>query len=495
MGTTVVTTAGLAAAAAAGTGGPLIAVTQAKLGSTLITPSPSDTNIGGTLVFTTSMPINYQVLDNNTIQYSFVLDESMGSFAFGNVGLFLADGTLFALTSYNAVQSKTHTITNTQIGNRITIRIQIRLSGLVGITNLSVNIADEASLPEVANQGALPSASIAPFNAYLVRAHSGFGGRAVIATRISGAWQYMPSDDGSGGAVTETNAIALAGKFDAGVDPGKTVYWNAVNSKFELADATNNAKLPIGIRGASDTFVGANAVYTHGSNIYTTGQKYYATTGGNLTTTPNAYLVGVAIAQNMLLVLINTVNGQPWVGAGSYTPIGKKLTTYLPANAWYATRASGSGATSKWVTPVSANSPSLLTFEFPKTGYKFIETESIAVKSIDKSVPLKVVIRWLRASTDGAKGVLWALRYVGLVQGVAISANFANQSNISDVADNENTIYDTAEFNLDISGISTEATLHFQLYRGIEDAADTLQASAYFHSIFFKHTPAAESDV
>src|SRR5882762_7002291 len=99
--TTVITRAGITAAINAGGQGALIDITYFKIGSALLTPVlDTMTNVTGLVYTGSSSQLAYRVIDENTTDYIITLDESIGNFDIGNIGLFLTDGTMFALTGY-----------------------------------------------------------------------------------------------------------------------------------------------------------------------------------------------------------------------------------------------------------------------------------------------------------------------------------------------------------------------------------------------------------
>jgi hypothetical protein len=247
---TVITQAGIAAVIAAGTGGPAIKVAKVRFGSTLIDPLASMTDVDSFVYESTGAAIRYSIRDENSVNYRIILDETIGDFTIGNYALVLEDGTIFSITSLNSTLTKTATV-GMVLGNRRIFNLPLVLSGLASISNFTLILADELSIPEVATQAVLPGAGAAPFNLYLVRQHTLFANRATLAAAVAGSWRYFPEDLGAG-AAAETNGITIASAFDVGVSSGNAVWFNTATDKFELSNVSTHP--PRGIRGQGDTF-------------------------------------------------------------------------------------------------------------------------------------------------------------------------------------------------------------------------------------------------
>lgn len=102
----LITDAGLAAAALAHPEGPFIHITNFKVASSYgYTASASDTDVDGTLLFE-GPPSSYTNIGDNIRNIICKLPADAGPFEFGNVGLFLEDGTLFAKAVFELPQEK-----------------------------------------------------------------------------------------------------------------------------------------------------------------------------------------------------------------------------------------------------------------------------------------------------------------------------------------------------------------------------------------------------
>lgn len=161
----VETTAGLAAATIAGTTGPKINFATFKLGSSYgYTPLASDTNITGSLVYsgaiTSALPYNADTMDV-VVQ----LPASAGPFNFGEIALFLGDGTMFCKAAYPQLQAKLSDVAN-GVGAVWTIHCLIKLTGVAAVFNYTLNTI--TSIPILAGSAVIgPDAVSATCNAVI----------------------------------------------------------------------------------------------------------------------------------------------------------------------------------------------------------------------------------------------------------------------------------------------------------------------------------------
>lgn len=85
---------------------PNAAPVSFKLGTAVnYVPAPTDTNLHGTVITTGTISAANQV-NGNVLRYTFGLSTSSGPYAFGECGLFMSDGTLFALGAATEFQNK-----------------------------------------------------------------------------------------------------------------------------------------------------------------------------------------------------------------------------------------------------------------------------------------------------------------------------------------------------------------------------------------------------
>lgn len=484
---TVITTAGIAAAVAAGLGGPQIQITKARFGSALIVPLDSMVDVTDFEIEIGSANIRYSIRDENTIVYRLILDETMGDFNVGNIALVLANDTVFSLSSLPSITTKV-------VGNRREFTIPLTLSGLATISNLSVILADVMSIPEVATQALLLDANVAPFNTYLVRQNTLYANRASFATAVNGTWRYYPEDLGAG-ALVETNGITMSGLFDAGVASGEACWFNTTTDKFENSNITTNP--PRGIRGAGDTFHAAGSIYTHGSAIYVAGTVYYAQADGSVSSAVTDYEIGFAISTTKLFVTAGLVQGEPWGGGGGYSPSGRTRSMFLTGPAYWARQRAGYGPAQNFIQPTDDNSASLYYYTFPKTGLRqTIELMIPKLKSINLAQPVYLQIWWGRpASASPSNAVKWGARHIRIAEGINFTASAVAAVTVVDSAPSVTVHYFTGNISLDFSGYtSADEIAQLLISRHNDDVADTLQSDAYLFAAILKYTESTDTD-
>jgi len=490
---TVITNAGLAAAAAAGLGSPEVKVEKVRFGSALIDPNATMTDVTDFVYEAPSSAIRYSIRDDNTVLYRIILDEEVGDFTIGNYGLVLEDGTVFSITSMAATTSKIKNNSPT-IGNRKVWTLPLTLSGLATISDLSVLLVEELSIPEVAAQGSLPGAGVAPFNLYLVRQNTLFANRATLAAPVSGTWRYFPEDLGAG-ALTETNGLTFAGLFDAGVASGRPCYFDTVSDTFKLSNITTNK--PRGIRGSGDVFHGPGSIYTHGSAIYTAGSVYYAQADGTLSTTVTTCEIGVALSTTKLLITAGLVQGEPWGGGGGYSPAGRVKTMFLTGPAFWPRQEAGKGPAQSFIIPTTDGPPSVYYYVFPKTGVqRSLELMIPIVKGLNRGVNAQLLLWWFRpASASVANAVKWSARHARIAEGIAITTPATAAVEIVDSAPSSGVYYYTGAIALDFSSyITNEEIAQITISRVNSDVADTLQSDAYLMGAFLRYTELLDTD-
>ena len=311
MAQTLITSGGLSAAARSGLYGPQINITSVKIGSNIITPTVDMTDVSGLVWEGDTSFIKYQILNESTVLFKITLSETVGDFNIGNIGLFLDSGELFAIVALPAVSIKTKTVLPEVVGNRRIFNIPIVLSGIADIVNLSILIADEASIPVVTNESQLPDPLVAPYSAYSVLMQTSFGTPAV-ALRVDSNWWFLPAQLSEG----EGYQFA-ASSFDT-VDPplvGDCVRLDKNSSLFKKADGTNITDGYLGIRGKNNTVI-VDGKYTDPNSTeespsFIMGVKYYAAGGtlaGKMTVTPTAWYIGIAVSQHSLLLKVQNIS-------------------------------------------------------------------------------------------------------------------------------------------------------------------------------------------
>lgn len=118
----LITNEGLRRANEAQAGGWLIKLTHFGLSDSTETPSPDWKELPGERV---RLPITaYYIVDDNTVEFRCIADESVGDFWVRRFGLYLEDGTLFAVGETPLSQKLR--------GTRLTVKAQVRLINAIG---------------------------------------------------------------------------------------------------------------------------------------------------------------------------------------------------------------------------------------------------------------------------------------------------------------------------------------------------------------------------
>ncbi len=184
-----ITDAGIAALNANG-GQPLV-LNQGVFGSGVnYIPSPSDTAIHGAAVFTTTV-IGPTVMTPNVYRYSLLVDKSVGDWNFGEVGIYMTNGTLFALASASALIAK---LGSTNHGEEANV---LRFDGMLSMTGTNyamwVNLSDSEGvlqIPVMNSVDQLPQSSVSQTNAWIVEgATSSQQSFLAISDRV-GLWSF-----------------------------------------------------------------------------------------------------------------------------------------------------------------------------------------------------------------------------------------------------------------------------------------------------------------
>jgi hypothetical protein len=171
-----------------------IQVSTYKLGSAFgYVPSPTDTNIHGTLVYS-GAPSQFFVVNANVVKYSLLLDYPLGPFQFGEIGLFTSTGVLFALASADELLSK---IPATATGGN-SIRADIYLSMVNQNYEMWLDYADtnnDFRMAVLQSVDQLPPSAQAAPNAYIITgavaaSNNGQQSAFLAYTDRTGLWNF-----------------------------------------------------------------------------------------------------------------------------------------------------------------------------------------------------------------------------------------------------------------------------------------------------------------
>jgi hypothetical protein len=300
--TTKITDVGVAAATRAKNNqGPKINITTFKIGSSISPPVGNEIDIVDDLVYTGSpAQLQYAIVNDSTVQYVVTLDESVGPFDVGRIGLYTDNGdgtfTLFSITSIDAPTADHKFPTSgTVVGNRLTYNIYLAISKSANIANFTIQLLQLLSIPEVPSELSLPPPSGVAFNTYQVMKHSITRVPAVAYTHKTPASWFMSSErliPGQGEGVVPIDPTS----FDTLATVGTVVGLDYTNQKIIVGEPATN-KYILGIRSSQEEITNYG-VYVDTVNTYTPMQPLFVDTGvnaGKLTITPNNWPIGYAL--------------------------------------------------------------------------------------------------------------------------------------------------------------------------------------------------------
>ena len=167
--------------------GESLLISKSKLGSSYgYVPTLDDTDLHGSLLYQ-MRPSEPRRVNATTVFYTLVLDISVGPFNFGELGFYLADGTLIALGSSTHLYPKVGT---NQVATGNSIRIDFYITSVDGNHTAYGSISsdsDNSKVSTVATVDSLPAAPSAESNIY-VMAHPKDETQSVSATSLNSLW-------------------------------------------------------------------------------------------------------------------------------------------------------------------------------------------------------------------------------------------------------------------------------------------------------------------
>lgn len=210
----VITDSGRTAAFNAGISGIKIEVTQFKLGSGVgYTPnSLTDTALHGTVLYT-GVPTGFTVVDADECEFLLEVPGNIGTFNFGEIGLYLNNGELFALQALPALQQK---IAFPGTGwNTIRIRARLMLVNISPVIQWVVQNLTIGAIQELPNYSFLSRPTVAPSNIYIVHQADENGNEALVTRSSGDTWdvnthQFVPVKAGDFAIVSSTGASLVA---------------------------------------------------------------------------------------------------------------------------------------------------------------------------------------------------------------------------------------------------------------------------------------------
>lgn len=214
----IITTAGLAAIAAGGPNGPYVNLTEFKLGAAVnYTPVPSQTTLSGAVVAQGSLA-NYRIINSTTVEYILRVNEQVGDFQFGEIGLYTASGVLFAVAALASLQSKIRSL-GPQIGNIVEIECRIVLTlDVTAVFQFPINSNTRELIPEIAGLQLLNTPSTSGSNVYVVHDVDDCGNSGIAYRHTNLEWSFSTHLCNFTGIIaagtTNTNLVSTAFTFE-----------------------------------------------------------------------------------------------------------------------------------------------------------------------------------------------------------------------------------------------------------------------------------------
>jgi hypothetical protein len=302
----ILTNAGLQACLDAGVSGFKVNITSFQIGSDVgFLPAVDDVAVHTFVYQGQADELTFVINNPNQITYRILLDQSSGTFLVGNIGLFLEDGTLFALVVLPAATLKVQQQAPEIAGNFKAFDILVSFANLNSLVQFEINEAFPASLPFVNTEVGLPDPTNADFNLYVVSQNSLFNNLPTLAYSDGAIWTYLVlgaqnfqlyAENFVGGtnpqiAGTAWNAVAVG---DGGVITGNGQ--RSVTLGLASTEGTDNVVGAIG-----STVVGLKNV---GSNLVVFG---YQNVGG--TALAHQFNLVIGGSNNLVQALASTILG------------------------------------------------------------------------------------------------------------------------------------------------------------------------------------------
>lgn len=242
----VITALGNAAASAATPTGPWVNIVQFRIGSDFSTAaSILDTDLKGTTLYTAA-PISYSLIDTDTVGIRCELPASVGPFSFGEIGLYLPGGILFARASFGSAQQK---LTGTLAGipNAWRFTAVIKFSQAPALFNLTVGSQNQ--ILEIGDFSLLssPGTMLGSPNAVIVHEPNPWGEDVFLWKTSTGKWSIGKYSYYSSGAVTSGTTSTLT-------SPAFAALTSALTRQYLVQFANGDIRGLLGIVGNVATF-------------------------------------------------------------------------------------------------------------------------------------------------------------------------------------------------------------------------------------------------
>lgn len=219
----VITRAGLDSAQRAQANGYYISLHTFAVGSAYnYTPEDTATSLEGTELHRARIS-GYRVIDENTVEYTCILDQNVGDFSYGEVGIYMEDGTLFALASQDRMIEKLRG-GSSATGNRIIVEARLSFSQAESIIRYDLPQLTNTEMLELPSVAHLRPPVLAESNVYLtltrdstgqtIMAHKGEGDFEWTFPTFTRKKEYTVTDGGT--RYTSTPTVKIEGGGGSG---------------------------------------------------------------------------------------------------------------------------------------------------------------------------------------------------------------------------------------------------------------------------------------
>ena len=219
----VITRAGLDSAQRAQANGYYISLHTFAVGSAYnYTPEDTATSLKGTELHRARIS-GYRVIDENTVEYTCILDQNVGDFSYGEVGIYMEDGTLFALASQDRMIEKLRG-GSSATGNRIIVEARLSFSQAESVIRYDLPQLTNTEMLELPSVAHLRPPVLAESNVYLtltrdstgqtIMAHKGEGDFEWTFPTFTRKKEYTVTDGGT--RYTSTPTVKIEGGGGSG---------------------------------------------------------------------------------------------------------------------------------------------------------------------------------------------------------------------------------------------------------------------------------------
>jgi hypothetical protein len=212
----LLTDAGLADAGASSPSGPYFHINSFRVGSGVnYTPTRDMTALVGTVLYT-GTPQTYSIVDEDTVDVLLVMDNTVGPFDFGEIGLYSNSNTLLAVLTFTELQNKVRAVGN-QAGNIWRIHARMKLAQAPVI--VTVTVLNSMTLLEVPNWQSLaaPINQLMGANAAIVHEQNVSGDSVLVVREGDLEWATLGYGKIFEGNTTDSGSSA---SMDGWAHPG-----------------------------------------------------------------------------------------------------------------------------------------------------------------------------------------------------------------------------------------------------------------------------------